>query len=58
MARRSVATVGRLCQTLPRLRVMTRPAYLVAGRNLWAPVLTHGISDTIAIFVVFMGWAK
>ena len=33
-------------------------AYLVAGRNLWAPVLTHGIVDTIAIFVVFMGWAK
>ena len=33
-------------------------AYLVAGRNLWAPVLTHGITDTIAIFVVFMGWAK
>jgi len=33
-------------------------AYLVAGRNLWAPVLTHGIADTIAIFVVFMGWTK
>ena len=33
-------------------------AYLVAGRNLWAPVLTHGIADTIAIFVVFMSWTK
>jgi membrane protease YdiL (CAAX protease family) len=32
--------------------------YLVAGRNLWAPVLTHGIADTIAVFAVFMGWAK
>ena len=32
--------------------------YLLAGRNLWAPVLTHGIADTVAVFVVFMGWAK
>lgn len=31
--------------------------YLVAGRNLWAPILAHGISDTFAVFVVFMGWA-
>jgi membrane protease YdiL (CAAX protease family) len=33
-------------------------AYLLAGRNLWAPVLIHGISDTVVVFVVFMGWAK
>jgi len=32
--------------------------YLVAGRNLWAPVLTHGIADTVAVFAVFQGWAK
>jgi len=32
--------------------------YLLAGRNLWASILTHGISDTFVIFVVFMGWAK
>jgi len=32
--------------------------YMLAGRNLWAPVLTHGIADTVAVFVVFMGWAK
>jgi membrane protease YdiL (CAAX protease family) len=33
-------------------------AYLVASRNLWVPILAHGLADTIAVFVVFMGWAK
>jgi membrane protease YdiL (CAAX protease family) len=32
--------------------------YLLAGRNLWAPILSHGIADTLAVLVVFMGWAK
>ena len=32
--------------------------YLLSGRNLWAPILSHGIADTVALFVVFMGWAK
>jgi uncharacterized protein len=32
--------------------------YLLSGRNLWAPILTHGFADTFALFVVFMGWAK
>ena len=32
--------------------------YLLAGRNLWAPILAHGIADTIALIVVFMGWAE
>jgi membrane protease YdiL (CAAX protease family) len=31
--------------------------YLLAGRNLWAPFFAHGISDTAAVFAVFMGWA-
>ena len=31
--------------------------YLLTGRNLWASILTHGISDTFAVLVVFMGWA-
>ena len=31
--------------------------YLLSGRNLWVPILAHGISDTFAVFVVFMGWA-
>jgi membrane protease YdiL (CAAX protease family) len=31
--------------------------YLVSGRNLWAPILAHGISDTFAVVVIFMGWA-
>jgi membrane protease YdiL (CAAX protease family) len=32
--------------------------YLLAGRNHWALVLTHGIADTVVVFIVFMGWAK
>jgi membrane protease YdiL (CAAX protease family) len=31
--------------------------YLLSGRNLWAPILAHGISNTFAVVVVFMGWA-
>jgi membrane protease YdiL (CAAX protease family) len=33
-------------------------AYLLSGRNLWAPILAHGISDTFAVLVLFMGWAN
>ena len=32
--------------------------FLLSGRNLWTPILTHGIADTVAVFAVFMGWAK
>jgi CAAX protease family protein len=32
--------------------------FLISGRNLWAAILAHGISDTFALFVVFMGWAS
>jgi uncharacterized protein len=31
--------------------------YLLSGRNLWTAILAHGISDTFAVVVVFMGWA-
>ena len=30
-------------------------AYLVSGRNLWAPIIAHGLIDTIGIVVVFFG---
>jgi len=33
-------------------------AYLVASRNLWVPILAHGIADTVAVFFTFMGWVK
>jgi len=33
-------------------------AYLLSGRNLWAAILAHGIADTFALLVVFMGWAN
>ena len=31
--------------------------YLLSGRNLRASILAHGLSDTFAVVVVFMGWA-
>ncbi len=32
--------------------------FLLSGRNLWPAILAHGISDTFAVFVIFMGWAS
>src|SRR4029077_11978306 len=32
--------------------------YIASGKNLWICVLTHGLSDTIALFVVWAGWVK
>ena len=32
--------------------------FLLSGRNLWTPILTHGIADTVAVFAAFIGWAK
>ena len=32
--------------------------YLLSGRNLWAAILAHGISDTFAVIVVSLGWAS
>ena len=31
--------------------------YLLSGRNLWTVIFAHGITDTIAVLVVLMGWA-
>jgi len=33
-------------------------AYMLAGRNLWACVLTHGFIDTFAVIDAFFGWSK
>lgn len=32
--------------------------YLLSSRHLWAPILAHGISDTYAVVIVFLGWAS
>jgi membrane protease YdiL (CAAX protease family) len=32
--------------------------YLLSGRNLWAPILAHGMSDTFAVLAVYMGWVN
>jgi membrane protease YdiL (CAAX protease family) len=31
--------------------------YLFTGRNLWACILAHGLSDTFAVVVISLGWA-
>ena len=31
-------------------------AYLVTRRNLWAPILGHGLSDTFAVAATYLGW--
>jgi len=31
-------------------------AYLLTGRNLWAPVLAHGFIDTVGVIAAFFGW--
>jgi membrane protease YdiL (CAAX protease family) len=33
-------------------------AYMVAGKNLWACVLTHGFIDTFGVIDAFFGWSK
>ncbi len=29
--------------------------YLACGRNLWAPIIAHGITDTVDIILLFLG---
>jgi hypothetical protein len=29
--------------------------YLASGRNLWACVIAHGVTDTIALTLAFLG---
>jgi membrane protease YdiL (CAAX protease family) len=29
--------------------------YLFSGRNLWLPILTHGIIDTIGFLLIYAG---
>jgi len=33
-------------------------AYMFAGRNLWASILTHGFIDTFGVVDAFFGWSK
>jgi hypothetical protein len=33
-------------------------AYMVADRNLWACILTHGFIDTFGVIDAFFGWSK
>ena len=33
-------------------------AYMFAGRNLWASILTHGFIDTFGVIDAFLGWSK
>ena len=29
--------------------------YLVTGRNLWLPIIVHGVNDTVAFILIFLG---
>jgi membrane protease YdiL (CAAX protease family) len=29
--------------------------YLMSGRNLWAPIIAHGVYDTVALLLIFWG---
>jgi hypothetical protein len=31
-------------------------AFMLAGRNLWAPILAHGFIDTFGVVILFLGW--
>jgi len=31
-------------------------AFIVSGRNLWAPILAHGFIDTFGVMALFFGW--
>jgi hypothetical protein len=33
-------------------------AYMLAGRNLWACILSHGFIDTFGVIDAFFGWSK
>jgi membrane protease YdiL (CAAX protease family) len=33
-------------------------AYMLAHRNLWACILTHGFIDTFGVIDAFLGWSK
>jgi len=37
--------------------VILGAAYMLAGRNLWACILTHGFVDTFAVIDAFFGWS-
>jgi membrane protease YdiL (CAAX protease family) len=30
--------------------------YLASGRNLWASILAHGVTDTVALTMIFFNW--
>ncbi len=29
--------------------------YLASGRNLWASIIAHGVTDTVGIVLIFFG---
>ena len=29
--------------------------YFATGRNLWAPIIAHGIQDTVDIILIYLG---
>lgn len=34
---------------------VTGALYLASGRNLWAPIIAHGVTDTVGFTLIFLG---
>ncbi len=32
--------------------------YLASGRNLWAPIIAHGTTDTVSFLIIYTGLAE
>jgi membrane protease YdiL (CAAX protease family) len=30
--------------------------YFATGRNLWAPIIAHGLQDTVDVLLIYLGW--
>jgi membrane protease YdiL (CAAX protease family) len=30
--------------------------YLASGRNLWLPIIAHGVTDTVDSLLLYLGW--
>ena len=56
-AHRNPEAVGNLSAALLTLLLVWTFAYMLSGRNLWASILAHGLIDTFAVVVVFLGLA-
>ncbi len=41
--------------TITLTGLMLGGLYLVTGRNLWVPIIAHGVNDTVGFILIFLG---